>query len=312
MEIEKQYLRLWGELYMKPVLDVTLINACNLRCKMCAFWRRYSLDGDSMSIEKYIQLLDQVLETKVFGQKIKSIRLDGSREPLLYKNLARAVKETSDRGLKPFFLTNGVFLTKDLSVALLEANLSEISFSVTGYTADVYAEYQGYNKKAGQQLQVVKENIQRFIELRNKMKKNTIIDITYIVSDDSAHEARQSLQFWKDIGIDKIVFNNLGNPFRIEREDWNELPLRSSPECMRLISVLPNGDVIPCCHRNERHILGNCFTEHLNNILNGKIVTEFLQHLATGQLEKIPSESECHSCVYIRKLPEANGFRARM
>ena len=98
---------------------------CNLRCKMCPFWKRHSPDS-SIAQEKAI--LRQIYNSGVTG-----IAFEGG-EPLLRKDLAEILAFSYSLPLHTSLITNGT---------LLKSRIDEISPYINGV---VYVSLDGLEK----------------------------------------------------------------------------------------------------------------------------------------------------------------------
>jgi radical SAM family uncharacterized protein len=98
---------------------------CNLRCKMCPFWKRPSQDS---SLEQEKAILKQVYNSGACG-----IAFEGG-EPLLRKDLAKILAFSRSLPLHTSLITNGT---------LLESKIDEISPYINGV---VYVSLDGLEK----------------------------------------------------------------------------------------------------------------------------------------------------------------------
>ena len=64
------------------MLNIQLIDKCNLSCMMCNYIDYAT--HEKISMENLIKVLDQAGSLVINGTKIKVIRLDGNGEALLY------------------------------------------------------------------------------------------------------------------------------------------------------------------------------------------------------------------------------------
>ncbi len=98
---------------------------CNLRCKMCPFWKKPNLD---LSIEQEKAILKQVYNSGACG-----IAFEGG-EPLLRKDLAEILAFSRSLPLHTSLITNGT---------LLESRIDEISPYINGV---IYVSLDGLEK----------------------------------------------------------------------------------------------------------------------------------------------------------------------
>ena len=98
---------------------------CNLKCKMCLFWKRSSPD---LSIEKEKAILRQVYDAGVCG-----VAFEGG-EPLMRRDLVEILAFSRSLPLHTSLITNGT---------LLESRIDEIAPHINGV---VYVSLDGLEK----------------------------------------------------------------------------------------------------------------------------------------------------------------------
>lgn len=111
---------------------ITLTANCNLRCKGCRYGRDF-MPGSQLPWPILRDLLDDCKQLD-----IRSIRLYGG-EPLLHKDVVRAVERASSLGLNPWLTTNGIRLRERID-DLYAAGLRDVSVGYYG-TGEDYDEY---------------------------------------------------------------------------------------------------------------------------------------------------------------------------
>ena len=129
---------------------VRLKDACNLKCRMCNVYPRDKVKNSQMSLEDYDIILKKLKNTRICGQKIDTIRLDGNREGLCYPHIDTAIRMTKEYGFRTYLVSNGVLLTEQTSKNLLNAGLDKIMFSVAGISPETYSRFQGYEMPENQ------------------------------------------------------------------------------------------------------------------------------------------------------------------
>lgn len=107
-----------------PLIDLELASACNVVCRFCprADMRRSDV---LMSEETFAAVLDFLPPDAV-------IMLSGLGEALLHPQLPGWVARLSARGWSTCMITNGVRLTPERQLALVEAGIAQFQISVHG------------------------------------------------------------------------------------------------------------------------------------------------------------------------------------
>lgn len=117
---------------------VTLTSDCNLRCMGCRYGRDF-MPGSQLPWPLIKGLLD---DARQLG--IRSIRFYGG-EPLLHRDLARAVEYAVRHGLNTWVTTNGILLKKKID-DLFKAGLRSVEVGFYGTDA----EYDSYVQRSDQ------------------------------------------------------------------------------------------------------------------------------------------------------------------
>ena len=106
-------------------LHVEITTRCNLDCGMCQrhVWDEPAAD---MSPETFRALLEGLATFP--GDK--TLQLSGFGEPLSHPSIVEFVESCTERGITAEIVTNGLLLSRDLGMALLEAGLRRLVLSV--------------------------------------------------------------------------------------------------------------------------------------------------------------------------------------
>lgn len=192
---------------MSVTCSMSLINRCNLHCPMCAAGG--GVTGEAgMPMEDVINIYDQLVEASTLGTPVTAIELSGSGEPLLNKDLVPSIVEGKKRGFRMEINTNCLLLGEKMAKDLLASEVDLINCSIVGVTNEVYRHFQGGGltvEKSSEQMALVKDNILRLIELRNKINSRTRISVFYILNPKSMPELRDALLFWGRAGVDNVM-----------------------------------------------------------------------------------------------------------
>ena len=112
-------------------LNLELTYGCNLRCQFCllsspALKESYKArPTDKISFKKYCQIIDEGVKNGLC-----SVALNGINEPLLQGDIVKYINYARKSGILDVTLhTNGLLLTKKLSLGLINSGLTIIMFS---------------------------------------------------------------------------------------------------------------------------------------------------------------------------------------
>lgn len=145
------------------VIELDLINACQLKCPMCLrqeYKGGKGVPGTSLKYNDIIKFFD-LLSTPDYKSyfDIRLVRLIGTvSEPTLYKDLIRLIKFLNNRNISVQISTNGNLkddsFWQELSKTLNGHYQNEILFAIEGATQDMYSWY-----RHGGNLQIVLDNL---------------------------------------------------------------------------------------------------------------------------------------------------------
>jgi radical SAM protein with 4Fe4S-binding SPASM domain len=259
-----------------------------------------------MPFDKYIDVLRQIKELKLGGKTFDWIRLDGSREPLLYKKIIPAIEEAKKRGFRIMLITNGLLLSSDISKALVDLKVDICTISITGASAEVYQHFQGYGKtlkQAKNQFETIISNVERLLDYRSKASFKIETRISYMLSPKSAHEFRTATLMWKEKGVNTILMGK-DDLILVDKETApNDILYYTGHFCLNSAVIASNGDVYPCCKPGgEGLVIGNCFENDLNTIFRSDSVTNFFEKIASLKYDCLPEG--CRHCGAIANYKE--------
>lgn len=232
------------------LINFELWNECNESCVFCR-----STEGDipdtnpdgpglpiakgKMPIEIYEQIVDQAKD----GLILSVPYING--EPLLSKDIYRAIQFASDRKVGTLIATNGVLLNERNSRKLLEAGLDFIKIHLSGFTQPVHS----IEHRIGD-VERIKENMVNLVRINREGGYGTLILMDYILYEHNKHELELCREFSQDLGI---LFNmRPGNPRGMENTELpqSDEPIPVNKPCDWLwtaMSVDWNGAMYPCC-----------------------------------------------------------------
>ena len=164
---------------------------CNLRCKMCPFWKRSSKDS---SLEKEKAILKQIHDSGVCG-----IAFEGG-EPLLRNDLANILAFSRSLPLQTSLVTNGT---------LLESRIDEIAPYVNGA---IYVSLDGL-EKTHDTIRGVSGCFKKAIKGIIASKEKASVTINTTIMAENFYEIEDMVKLAKelDTGISVAVAHEYGN-----------------------------------------------------------------------------------------------------
>jgi radical SAM family uncharacterized protein len=164
---------------------------CNLRCKMCPFWKRSSEDS---SLEKEKAILKQIHDSGVFG-----IAFEGG-EPLLRNDLVKILAFSRSLPLHTSLVTNGT---------LLESRIDEIAPYINGV---VYVSLDGL-ENTHEMLRGVSGCFRKAIEGIIASRGKVSVTINTTITSENRHEIEDMVKLAKELntGISVAVAHEYCN-----------------------------------------------------------------------------------------------------
>lgn len=265
-------------------LNVELTANCNLKCKMC--YRGYDMDvrSGALSMEDVKRLASQAADLE-----IPSIWLSGG-EPLIHPSIRAILKVFGDTKPLDFWLvSNGLLLDEEKSRSIVDSGMTWLSVSIDAANPNTYREIRGA------ELEQVRKNVDGFLNIREKMNSRLpFLRVSFINMPENRGEEAGFIHEWSR-KADIIDFQTLANYHDLDSLDSDAIAssdfLCTAP--FTLVSVIPNGDIIPCCNGfysgNSNFNINNISLEEYWN-------SSYHQAFAQAIKEKKYS-SECLKCV---------------
>lgn len=284
-------------------VDYELIYRCNLRCPICIMSlpaeerNRWGDSSLSLSLDTVKELLD---EGAAKGQA--AVGLNGICEPLLYPDLPEIVAYARSRGMVDvMFNTNGLLLDEDRSRALIRAGLTRIMISLDAATEETYRRI-----RIGSDFEQVRENVRRFVRLRQEIGSNLpIVRVSFCVTRVNEHELDDFIRVWTPVA-DFFSIQQYGNTFEGDHADdrarlfprtrtYDPGPAPRCGQPWKRVMVRHNGDVMPCCDASGLGlVVGNVYDAPLEDIWLGARAERIRRLQSQGLYDREPI---CRACM---------------
>ncbi|MDE3075070.1 MAG: radical SAM protein [Chloroflexota bacterium] len=278
-------------------VDVEPTNGCNLRCTICSMDE--SRARGLMSLDLFRRIVDQCVEAGV-----PHISLFLSGEPTVHPKLTEMVAIAEAAGIESGFHTNGMLLNEERSRALIEAGLSQISFSIDGEDKETYESIRVRGK-----WERLLGNVERFLEL--KVERGTgkpWVTIQIIKMWRPEYSAGRKLTLYPEVAPHfKARFAHL------PVDEWKvvlphtwagEMPdIQSKPKgsvyypCQHLwmgLSIAWDGRVLMCCNDlNGKYVRGDVKQHTIKEIWNDRQSTYLRQLHRRKGYQSLPLCRDC-------------------
>jgi len=275
--------------YRLTSITIEISNRCNLRCIMCA----HNKGMKRMPKDMEFNLLEKIItQTHTY---IKTICFSGVGEPFMNPNIFRMIEHIKKNDKKVVIYTNGTLLDEEKMLRLLKLKVDILIFSVDG-TKDSYEIIRGWSYED------IKKKILKFIELRNKFKKNTKIKIATVIFEKNERELKNFDNYWRNV-VDGIKYRprilecekeKEKRPRKICREPW-----------YGNFFIGSNGEVVCCCGDcNGELALGNILEQELKDIWRGERLRDLRRRHLKGNFP-----DRCKICYEYQSLLYKPQFR---
>ncbi len=259
---------------------------CNLKCYMCHHPNMVRPKG-KMPFELWKRCADQVVEISPSTQCWFSF----CGEPLLEpKLLIKMIKYGKSIGLKSVNInTNGMLLTPDLAVPIIESGVDLIVFGVDGFSAETFEKIRVEAKR-----DIVYANIENLLQIRKYYGNKPEIQVQYIEMEENKQEFEEFKNYWlkKGVTIKARRMLSWGGQFETHLQVPNEERI-PCPWACTMMHVFWDGRVPRCPGDTEgQEGSGNAWEEPLS-VLWGKLSVNRDMHLQ-HRFDELPER--CHTC----------------
>jgi radical SAM protein with 4Fe4S-binding SPASM domain len=245
-------------------LLIELTSMCNLRCKMC-FQADKTFTTNNFKGSMDFGLFRDVVDQAVEGGT-KAITLGSRGEPLLYRDISKALHYLSNKFIELKLVTNATKLTEKISHDILLSNVNLLVFSVDAYTEELYENIRVHGK-----FKDVYRNITRFEEIRAKEYSNS--QITTRVSGVKIVKEQDETEFQK---FWSRICDEVGMKKSFERWNTYENPVHAD-------------HISPCHFLWERMYIwfdgkvNSCDSDYKNELVVGDVKDNLIRDIWNGK-----------------------------
>lgn len=268
-------------------------NACDAHCIMCPREKMTRKIG-FMDYDLFCKIIDQIIST--WG--VDSIHLHGFGEPLLDRELPEKIAYAKKNGMRDtYIVTTASRLTEEMTVKLLNSGLDRMKISISGVTKESYEKIH-----EGLAYEEVEENILRFLSIRKRMnKKNPSLIMQFLPQDENRYEEEDFFKKWGQLidcqNGDRLAKFGLHNWVKGKSyRDTHSFALkrRSCGWPFRVMQILWNGDVVPCCYDfNGEMVMANLKKCSVEEAWNSPLFKEFRALHLAGEFKELALCNEC-------------------
>ncbi|MEW6219285.1 MAG: radical SAM protein [Thermodesulfobacteriota bacterium] len=302
-----------------PILiDVEPSSACNLDCLFCA--RQVMTRPPAMLP---LAVLKQVVD-EMRRHRPTSLRFSGWGEPTLNPEIVEFVRYARASGILVHLTTNATLLSRELGLALLQAGLNKIKFSLQGLTAREYERMRRPRRHDDPRCgyAVVERNIETFVENRNLLSAPCHVQVSVSMLKNEQQEPGLQQAFfdrWYPLadsiwGLGKVgvyggkplltSFQRAKESGRVAAVDLRQgRPLRQldvnrGKKCSELynkLSISAQGVIKACCDDYDDQLaLGRVGVDSIEALWQGRALKGLRLDVESGEPDRVPRF--CQGC----------------
>lgn len=270
---------------------VEITSKCNLKCKMCP---RNALKRPEMHMD--FSLFKKAID-EMSKYKINGLWLYNLGESLLHPNFFEMLDYVSQyENLHPLWLsTNGILLTKQNSLKLLNSKLDYLNFSLNAMTEQGYQEISPRSN-----FKLVNKNLNNLVELKKKSKRRKPFLRVQMIDQPEVRD--QIKDFIKEWGpkADVISINTLEGFAGEVDPNIGYIPERERGKkmCRRILRgdfyIFSNGNVTFCATDfNGVNKIGNIRNKTIKEMWDGPKYRNFIKLNMEGKYHRLPVCNKC-------------------
>lgn len=279
-----------------PVLsEVAITGKCNFRCSFCyaGINNGCSSEEPDLSFEELKSIIEKIRREA----KVPSISFTGG-EPTLRSDLPQLIAYAKSIDMRVNLISNGFLIDKNLALELKNAGLDSAQISIEGCTAETHEKITGVKNSFAHALEAVrnlreldiwahtnttlsKQNMHEaallpaFLSQELRLKK---FSMNLIIPSGTASEHDENLLPYSEAGEIIRSIQKAATQNNIELMWYSPTPLclfntiteglgnKGCAACDGLVSVDPQGNILPCSSWNEP--IGNLLKQSFSEIWN--------------------------------------------
>ena len=301
-----------------PILsELAITYKCNLRCVFC--YAGCNCTTQPVNDEKVMTVTEikTVLDKLWHEGKVPSVSFTGG-EPTLHKQLPELIKHAKDLGMRVNLITNGTRINGDLAQWLADAGLDSAQVSLEGTSAEIHnlvtqgqssfdktVAAVGHLKTVGIRVHtnttINRMNVHEMPDMPRFVREvldNERFSMNLLVPTGSAVVHPDLIVRYSEIGgwLGKIQAQSKTHDVEFLWYSptpmcmFNPIPAglgnHGCSACDGLISVAPNGSVIPCAS----------YDDEVGSLLDNDLVDVWNSNKAKGYRDKALAHPQCREC----------------
>ena len=282
------------------IYNIELTNKCPMKCVMCPRTKNMTRAQGFIDFELYKRAINELVSQNREYINNRLLWLHHFGESLLHPRFGDCIAYAASKGVRSALSINPLMLQYDFIDVLLRSNPYLLCMSLDGHDDDSFHKIRGVKKAYGMSHDRLIDFLDRKVKSRSRIQ--VMVSMIDFNMNEESIKAQES--YWKNVaGVDQFLCKDFSTWDGVAG-DINALASssgrnadtvdKSAVACTlpwEVMTVIWNGDVVPCCYDYDAKIvLGNMGEQSLSDIWNGEklqsIRSEFMANRVTNPLCK--------------------------
>lgn len=301
-----------------PVLsEFALTYKCNLKCRFCYAGCNCTTNPNDSNDEATLEECLQVIDSIIFHARVPSISFTGGEPTLRRKELLACIKHAKKHEMRVNLITNGTQIDLAYGKELKKAGLDSVQVSIEGITSkthDAIVGAEGAFVKSTNAIKIFQEldihihtnttlnrlNLKECLRLPDFVQSLGLdrFSMNLIIPTGSSLFNKELVIPYSEVGTIIETIHKNSKARQVEFMWYSPVPMcmfntitqglgnKGCAACDGLLSVAPNGDVLPCSSYDKP--VGNILTQEFDSIWNNEDAIFFRQKKFAHEI--------CHQC----------------
>jgi MoaA/NifB/PqqE/SkfB family radical SAM enzyme len=267
-------------------IQLETVTKCNAKCPFCP-QNEIVRDPARMPAETWKKIID---DTRGWGLTYRPFL---TNEPFVdnrMPEIVRYIKE-NDPTARVEFKTNGELVTEKLGLALLEAGVDIMRFSIDGFSRETYEP-----SRIGIDFEKVTTRTQRFLELWDQggYRDKVFTELRMIEVPENKHEVQAYRDFWGPRCSEVLITTMYQWPWTGQKRE--DVVLKPCLKVLDEMFFYTNGNATICCWDvHERAVVGNVHEQSVAEIWESYAARCMRATLDDGRRDLLNLCSRCNA-----------------
>lgn len=271
-------------------VEFQTLSVCNAKCIFCP----HSQSPEMIPHGRMEDGLIDKIVSECARHPVGHINPYLTNEPLADKrmpDILRLIRRKCWFFTKTKINTNAALLTEEVGRKLLDSGLSQLWFSVNGYSPETYRASMDLDFETSMR------NIDNFLALKKKLnKKRPGLRVTTLATKLVEHELEGAERYWKERGV-RFGVHRMDNRAGDGVRDLGVKKFRLRRNCdlfLKQAYIVENGDMILCCHDwRQTVVLGNVAETSIREVWNSRNFLDRIYEFYAGDFTNLEICRKC-------------------